>query len=140
MSTEEKPEPTLKDLAKVWISRFESCVRSRKYGFLSKLFHEHVVVMGLESNICGNLDAAIDKEFKQVWPHQLVFTLDVAKTHIIPDAQSLMIIAPWSAKSVIVGSQPKQGRITILLGIFEAGKLLALHLHISTNPVPNLNL
>lgn len=136
--TPESKGPSLNDLAKQWISRFESCARSRKYDNLTKLFHEKVVWCGLESNICATLTQAIERECKEVWPGQLAFSIDLARAVILSDAQSVVMIAPWVSRGLIAGSAAKEGRVTFVLGIFENGKLLGLHAHFSLNPAVSI--
>lgn len=132
--SEETKAPDLNALTKEWIKRFELCVRRRAYDSLFKLFHENLVLFGLETNICATLQQAIDREFKEIWPRQLAFTVDLSRLRVVPDAQSVLAVAPWTAQSVIKGAPPKNGRMTIVLGIFDGGKMLALHLHSSINP------
>lgn len=131
-------QKSMQDLAKQWISRFEACARGRKYDNLTKLFHEKVVWFGLECNVCATLTQAIERECKQVWPGQVAFSVDLSRAVIIPDAQSVMIIAPWIARGLIAGSQAKEGRATFHLGIFEGGKLLGVHCHFSINPTVSI--
>ena len=130
----DKPETpqTYKDLAKEWISRLETCVRRRAFTHAHKLFHKKMVWFGLESNVTGTLDQAIQDEFKEVWPFQVAFTVDLAKAAILP-GDMITVCAPWSAQSTLTGAPIRQGRVTLCLAIFEGRKVLCVHGHMSRN-------
>lgn len=135
---EQQPAPDPKKLyglVKEWVNRFEKTVRQKSYAMAPMLFHPALVWFGLESNICGTLTQAIEKEFKNSWPQMLSFTVDFKHSKIIPEGGTVLVIAPWMAASRIVGAPQKHGRLTLVFGIFPAGKILCVHGHQSINPV-----
>jgi len=126
------------ELVKAWMSRFERCVRQKSYTLAPMIFHEALVWMGVETNICSSLKQAVEEEFKSFWPSTLGFTVDMSKAKIIPEGNFLLVIAPWFAASQIQGAPQKRGRLTLILGIFTGGKVLCLHGHQSINPITRI--
>jgi len=145
MNDQEQPEPQpppepqkVFGLVKEWVNRFEKIVRRKSYTLAPMLFHPALVWFGIESNICGCLEQSVEEEFKQFWAGTLGFTIDWKSAKVVPEGGTIMVVAPWYAASKIVGAPQKRGRITLILGIFPAGKLLCLHGHMSINPVTRI--
>lgn len=129
------PELTARDIAHAWLSLYEHCVRGRNYDQAKHLFHERLVWFGLESTVTATIEQTIEREFKQLWPNQLAFTMDMGRAAIIPCTEAILVALPWTCRGIIAGSPPKQGRLTVLIGVFEDRKTLALHGHMSINPI-----
>lgn len=121
------------EIARGWLQRFEKCVRKKQYATCRELFIPSVVFFGLEKNVTFSMDQLIEQEFKQVWPTQLAFTLDLKRCAVMP-GDPVVIGCAWSAANVIAGAPQKHGRITITLALFERNRILCVHGHMSINP------
>ena len=145
MSTETKqPEPPINPivpLVKKWLTRFETCVRQKLFEQAKLMCHEQVVWMGTESNIAFGWREVELKEWSETWKGQLAFSFDIARASIMPspDSSQVVVCLPWLARGLIHKSEPKTGRATIVLGVFdEDHKILCIHAHFSKNPVTRL--
>lgn len=136
---QEHQQDPLIELAKKWLSRFETCIRRRMYEPAKAMCHERLVWFGIESNITFGWKQTEEKEWKETWPKQLAFTFDLGKAQIIVHQGIIFCLLPWKCRGLIHGSAEKSGRASIVLGVFdEDHKLLCMHVHLSINPITRI--
>lgn len=114
-----------------WLTEFQRCVRAYDYDAAEKLFHSCVVAFGTRTNHADSIAALRKHQWEMQWPSNLEFTFYPEKAAVLRGLDQVVICLPWASKSIIHRAPKRIGRATIVLGVFEEGKLLALHTHFS---------
>jgi ketosteroid isomerase-like protein len=99
-----------------------------------KLFHPNLSMFGTESLVAIGRVQAENLEWREAWKNQLSFNFDYSSASIIPCGDMTIVSVLWEAQALLHGAPAQKGRASVILGRFENGKILAVHLHLSRKP------
>ena len=123
------------EIARRWLSEFQTRVRTVDFESARAYFAEDVVSFGTHAEIVTGRDALERDQWRHVWPNIHDFTFRLTEMRCIGDEAGLVAIVPWDSRGVRPdgSSFARPGRATVVL-IQRNGRWLAAHTHFSLAP------
>lgn len=125
-----------------WLHQFAGYVREVDYQSARPLFHEQVLAFGTHTDVIPGLQAWIDTQWDNVWPHTTDFRFIDEQIHVLvsEDETMAVVIAPWNSTGYSTPEgeasigQPfdRPGRATMVFHRCK-GSWLCVHSHMSLN-------
>ncbi len=117
-----------------WLERFASYVREVDFAAARPLWDPDVIVFGTYQDVVQGREAAIARQWRNVWPQTADFRFDLGQTRVLAatGGDVAVVIAPWSSTGFSKDGTPfpRPGRATLVFAERGSGWRV-VHSHMS---------
>jgi ketosteroid isomerase-like protein len=130
------PGRSATEIARVWLTDMQACVRAVDYERAHALFADDVVAFGTFAAIVAGRERLEREQWRNIWPTIADFTFRLDELHCLGTDQMLCVVVAWDSLGRRDNGETfdRPGRATLVLER-HGERWVAVHSHFSLAPV-----